>query len=162
MEMTAQILILATWLASVGQTPTTPQPSSSHPDDRLAAVPAPTPVTVEGCVATTREVHGGSTNLAERIGLDDGFLLTSARVVKGRVPAAAADVSSAKAPLMFAITGLSDEQLKPHLGRRVRIEGSVVAGDVPEAGKAEPVAALTVTTIRQIFGTCAVRKASEE
>jgi hypothetical protein len=151
--MTVSLLILSAALATGSipdQTPTTPQPSSSLPDDRLAAVPAPTPATVEGCVVTTREANGEPTNLAERLGLDDGFLLTAARVIKGRAPASAA----AKRPLTFAIDGLSDEQLKPHLGRRVRIEGSVIAGGAAAAGKIEPVAALTATTVRQIPGTC--------
>jgi hypothetical protein len=153
--MTAELLILTALLTTAvdRQTPTPPQPSSSVPDDRLAVVGAPAPATVEGCVATNREVHGGPTNLAERMGLDDGWILTAARVVKGRAPAPAPG-RTAKRP-MYAIEGLSDEQLKPHLGRRVRIEGSFTKGDGTADGHtraALPV--LTVKTVRQIRGEC--------
>ena len=160
--MTAQMLILTGVFATAalaGQATTTPQPSSSVPDDRLAAVPAPAPMIVEGCVATAREVNGGPSNLAERLGLNEGFILTSARVIKGRVPAPA--VTAAKAPRMFVLKGLSDEQLKPHLGRRVRIEGSAVPGGVAETGKEEPLATLTVAAVRQVRGECAMPKPSD-
>lgn len=159
--MIAQMLILTALLATspTGRQASAPaRPSSNTPDDRLASVPAPAMVTVEGCVATAREVHGGSTNLAERIGLDDGFRLTSPRIVKGRAPAGAL----AAKPAMFAIVKLRDEQLKPHLGRRVRIEGSLAVGEAPSGDGKPALAALTARTVRQVAGDCPLRSRSDE
>ncbi len=126
-----------------------------------SAPPAPT-VSVEGCVALESEIPGRKTTLGERTGLDRHFLLSRSKVVKGKAPAAATDAppeASAFAPL-YKISGLTDEQLKIHVGRRVRIEGSF--------GSLEPAAApagtadrsdlveLNVATIRQVPGDCAV------
>jgi hypothetical protein len=157
--MTAHMLILTAVLATStieGQAtiPAPPKPSSNTADDRLASVPAPAMVTVEGCIVTRREVLGGPTDLGERIGLNDHFRLTNARVIKGRAPAGTAPTRGRP---MYVVAGLSDEQLKPHLGHRVRIEGSFAKGDgMAEDGKPGPLAALTATTVRQIPGDCPI------
>jgi hypothetical protein len=155
MEMTARMLILTVGLVTFGieGLPVAQARTVPSSDDRPTAAAAPAPVTVEGCVATSREVRGTSTDLAERIGLDDHFLLTAARVVKGRPPAGTPARRGARP--IFAIEGLSDEQLKPHLARRVRIEGHVAPGVRPAGTTVgQPAAALTVTTIRQVRGAC--------
>jgi len=169
--MTAAFLILTAALATgtpgqQAQVPapapspaTAPTPSPDLPDDRLPAAAAPA-VTVEGCVAAEADVPGRQPNLAERAGLSEDFILTNAKVVKGSAPAAAtADtsggvISQALRP-MFELGGLSGEQLKSHVGRRVRIEGTFdnTHREAP-APVNDDLVELTGTTIVQVQGAC--------
>ena len=144
--MTAQFLLLTAALAS----------TAAAQESTPASKPT---VTVEGCVATENEIPGRKENLAERAGLSEDFILVNAKVVKGRAPAAAKDdtggvVSNALRP-MYEIGGLTDEQLKVHVGRRVRIDGtfSNLARDAA-APKNDDLVELNATTIRQVPGTC--------
>jgi hypothetical protein len=144
-----------------------PKPSSDLPDDR---VPAAGPlVTVEGCVADENEIPGRQANLAERAGIAEDFILTNANVIKGTAPSTATDdtsggvVSKALRP-MFEIGGLSSQQLKTHLGHRVRIEGTFGNVGRPDGGAPlnDDLVELNGTTIVQVPGACtAVPRKSE-
>ena len=156
--MSVPVLLLAAGLATAGlavqqPAPVPPRPSSSAPDDRLATLAPPAPVVVEGCVLTARELNGKPTDVGERLGLNEHFLLASAKVVKGKAPAGVV-----AAPATYAIAGLSDEQLTLHVGRRVRIDGTFGSLD-RTAARGDGDAArpeLTATTIRQVPGDCAL------
>jgi hypothetical protein len=158
--MSVPILFLAAALASTAwpQQPVSapPRPSSNAPDDRLATLAPPAPVAVEGCVATEREIKGRPSDVGERTGLNNHFVLTAAKVLKGRAPTA-----DAAGTLTYAIEGLTDEQLSVHVGRRVRIEGtfgSVDRAATPTDAKDAALPELTATTIRQVPGDCSVPK----
>jgi hypothetical protein len=161
--MTAHILILTAALLMPAERQASaapPAPSSPGNDTRPAGAPAPPAATVEGCVLTAREVRGGAANLAEKIGLDDGFVLTAARVIKGRGPARAA---ARTARPTYMLEGLSDEQLKPHVGRRVRIEGRFAPDDGAAVdSKTGALAVLTAATIRQVPGDCPAPEVPED
>jgi hypothetical protein len=148
--MTAELLFLSAALATgVAAQESTPTPKAT--------------VAVEGCVVTENEIPGRKENLAERAGLSEDFILVNAKVVKGEAPAVAADdsggvVSAALRP-MYEIGGLTDEQLKIHVGRRVRIEGSFSNLDRDASHhKNDDLVELNAATIRQIPGTCGVPK----
>lgn len=162
--MSVQLLLLVAALAggtSAGQQPTTapPKPSSNTPDDRLATPAIPPKVSVDGCVATGAEV-GRKADLREKTGLDDHFVLVAARVVTGKGPLVATSAPQKAGGSMFKISGLTDEQVKIHVGRRVRIEGSfgnleqssVATDALPQDNLVE----LNVATIRQVPGDCAI------
>jgi hypothetical protein len=149
--MTAQFLFLTAALATgaVAAQESTPAPKAM--------------VAVEGCVVTENEIPGRKENLAERAGLSEDFILVNAKVVKGQAPAAADDdtggVVSAGLRPMYEIGGLTDEQLKIHVGRRVRIEGSFSNLDRdPSHHKNDDLVELSAATIRQIPGACGVPK----
>ncbi len=61
---------------------------------------------------------------------------------------------------MFKISGLTDEQMKIHVGRRVRIEGSFGNLEQPsvpsDAAPQDNLVELNVATIRQVPGDCAL------
>jgi hypothetical protein len=160
--MSVQVLFLVAALTSgvAGpQQPTSapPKPSSNTPDDRLATPAVPPAVSVEGCVATGAEV-GRKPDLREKTGLDDHFVLVGAKIVKGKGPLAA-PVSANGA--MFKISGLTDEQLKIHVGRRVRIEGrfgNLEQPSMPSAEAPDNLVELNVGTIRQVPGACSLPK----
>jgi hypothetical protein len=150
---------LAAALAAPQQTASAPpRPSSNASDDRLATLAPPAPVVVEGCVATAREVKGQASDVGERTALGDHFVLTSAKVLKGKTPAVAV---AAPGPATYAIDGLTDEQLKLHLGRRVRIDGTF--GSLERAAtsidpKDTDFLELSAATIRQVPGDCSMPK----
>jgi hypothetical protein len=169
--MTVQILFLTAALAAgaaATQQPATsaPRPPAGSANDPTA-VPTTRPstaalVTVEGCVASENEIPGRKENVAERVGLAEDFILTSAKVVRGQAPSVPRDTSgglvSAALRPMYEIGGLTAEQLKVHVGRRVRIEGHFgnLDGERPSDPKNDDLIELNAATIRQVPGDCAV------
>jgi len=164
--MSVVILFLAVVLASTRA----PQQSSSTPPnpssnvsadrlaDRLAAGTPPAPVVVEGCVETQREIKGHASDAGEFTGLNDHFVLTGAKVIKGPAPAVA---FATAAPAIYRIEGFTDEQLTVHVGHRVRIDGtfgSVDRGAPPADPKHAELSELTASTIRQVPGDCSIPK----
>ena len=159
--MPVPVLLLAVALASAAvpqqSTSTSPKPSSNASNDRLPTLAPPAPVVVEGCVVTQREVRGHSSDIGERTGLNDHFLLTGAKVLKGKAPA----IAAAARPAIYAIDGLTDEQLMVHVGRRVRIDGafgSLDRGATAINGKDTDFLELSAATIRQVPGDCSMPK----
>jgi hypothetical protein len=165
--MQAHFLILTAALttgALAAQAPT-PRPTADAPGDRPAATTAMPAVTVEGCVATENEIPGRKANVAERAGISEDYILTSAKMIKGQAPAAATTdqsggvVSNALRP-MYEIGGLSKDQLKSHVGHRVRIDGSFgnVSRAAPGAPLNDDLVELTGTSIRMVPGACTPKK----
>ena len=141
--MSVVIIVLAAALAASAAA----QQPSSTPSDR---------VVVEGCVVPEREVKGHASDVAERIGFNEHFVLFAAKVIEGRAPEVAAAPSG---PPIYVIAGLTDEQLDVHVGRRVRIDGtfgSIDRGATPADPKNADVVDLTVSTIRQVPGDCSI------
>jgi hypothetical protein len=163
--MTPQPVLFAALLAAsmAGlQQPTSapPRPSSNTPDDRLATPAIPPKVSVEGCLVTEAELPNGIADLGERTGLDQHFALVNGKVVKGKGPVTAPAggtgvVSTALSPI-FHLHGLTDEQLKLHVGHRVRIDGSFTNLDASTAssGTGKERVQLEIATIRQVPGDC--------
>ncbi len=157
--MSASILFLATVLATSAvaiQQPTSapPKPSSNTPDDRLPTPAIPPAVAIEGCVETDRELPGRRGDIAGKMGLDKHFVLANGKVVKGKAP-----IAAGAGLAMYRLQGLTDEQLKLHVGRRVRVDGSFgnLDASTPAAG-GDALVELNVATIRQIPGDCSVPK----
>jgi hypothetical protein len=86
-------------------------------------------------------------------------VLAGARVVKGKAPRVTRDGAGPIAGSLFKISGLTDEQLKVHVGRRVRIEGRFGGLERPAAppdtAPQDNLVELAVATIRQVPGVCA-------
>ena len=163
--MSAPLLFLAAALVSgpAAQQPTSapPQPSAKAPGNRPATSPVPAKVSVDGCVATGAEV-GRKADLREKTGLDEHFVLVGAKVVRGKGPLAATSAPAVASGPMYKISGLTDEQVKIHVGYRVRIEGSFGTLEQPATATEAPqdnLIELNVATIRQVPGTCAIPKA---
>jgi len=157
--MSVVIVFLVATLAAVGapQQPssTPPKPSSNASDDRKATLRPPAPVVVEGCVETGREVKGHASDLGELTGLNDHFVLTAAKVIKGTAPVVAAATA---APAIYRIDGFTDEQLTVHVGHRVRVDGTFDSGAPPADPKEAGFLELAASTIRQVPGDCSIPK----
>jgi len=134
-------------LAAVLATSVAAQQPSSTPT-------APARAVVEGCVVREREVKGHASDVGERIGYNEHFMLFAAKVLEGKAPAAATP-----GPAIYGIHGLTDEQLEVHVGRRVRIDGtfgSIDRGAAPADPTHANVLELTAATIRQVPGACSI------
>ena len=146
--MNAQILLMAVALTggAAGGQQTLP-----------AAAPM---VATEGCVITAREIPGLQSDMGQKAGLDKHFVLANAKVVKGTAPTAPPATSLAPGyGTVYRIHGLTDEQLKVHVGRRVRVEGRFGTPEAaPSADHPGDFIGLNVTTIRQVPGECSLPK----
>jgi hypothetical protein len=163
---TAMALALSVGLAAQSSQTQPPTPQSQQP----AATAQGHQVTVEGCLFQEKDVPGRQPNVAERTGVMEDYILTAANFVKGEVPgapkaAAAGDpaqpVGTSGSEPMYEVVGLDDERLKPHVGKRVQIEGSVDPKDFEEYKAAkergEPLNDLPeirATSIREGSGEC--------
>ena len=127
------------------QTGNPPQYPPQQPPAPTAAQATSQTVTLEGCLVQEKDVPGRAPNVAEKAGVMEDYILTSAKVLKG-VPhaagAAGATGAAAEQPTgtsgmgaatsMFEVRGIEDTQLKSFLGQRVEIEGRVNPADFAE------------------------------
>jgi len=155
---------------SVGaQTPANPQ--TPPQPDRTPTAAAGTQdraqtqtVRAEGCLKREADVPGRKPNVAERAGVSEDYILTGTKMVRGSAPAGstatgeAASRGTAAASMMYQVKGLSDDELKSNLNKRVQIEGKFEDLDRATApDRNSPNADLVDlrgTTIKQISGTC--------
>ena len=125
------------------QTGNPPQnPPQNPPAAPTAAQAASQSVTLEGCLVQEKDVPGRAPNVAEKAGVLEDYILTSAKFLKGVPHAAGATGAAAEQPTgtsgmgaakaMFEVRGIEDTQLKSFLGQRVEIEGRVNPADFAE------------------------------
>lgn len=160
----AGALVLSASLAAEHPMPQTPQTPTAQdparPQDEAKTV------TVEGCLVREADVPGRQPNVAERAGIGDDYILTSTKIIKGSAPASARARSgeqptgTAGANLdMYEVEGIDDEQLKSHVGRRVRIDGKFEnvdrAGAETERGTStKDLVEIRASAIRPVAGEC--------
>jgi hypothetical protein len=120
-------------------------------------------VTVEGCLVREQDVPGRAPNPAEKAGVMEDYILTNTKIVKGSAPAGtAAEAKPGDTPTgtsgsstMYDVKGLEGSQLKPHVGKRVQIEGTFAdLTKSPSAKPGEDLADLRGTAIRPATGDC--------
>lgn len=160
---------LSTALAAQNPPPTQPPaqpPSASQPSMAQAAQS----VTVEGCLVKEKDVPGRAPNPAEKAGVMEDFILTSARVKSPGSAAPTAEQPTGTSGIkgsMFEVKGLEANRLQEFVGQRVEIVGKVDSKDVAERSreKASPsgepagdLPELQATSIKKIEGTCPAAK----
>jgi hypothetical protein len=159
---------LAAQAPSPGQTPTpsdrpaTPSTAPASPSGQQPSAARPTTVTLTGCLVREQDVPGRKPNVAERAGVLEDYILTSAAAASG---AAGAAGSSAKISSMYKVEGIPDEKLKSLVGKKVEIVGRVDDDDAREAvgtaGAATPakpsddMPEFEATAIKEVPGECA-------
>jgi hypothetical protein len=136
---------------------TSSQPTNGSQTDRSRASSG-TPATVEGCLHREADVPGRRPNIAERAGIGEDYLLTQSRIVKGSGPSGETDEGGSSA--IYDVQGLSVDQLKSNVNRRVQIDGTFAheerAQKGPEVnGTGNDLVELNGTTIRSVSGDCA-------
>lgn len=135
------------------------------------AQPPSAQVTVEGCLMSEADVPGRQPSLTERAGIRQDYILTTTKVVKGSEPRTitaatqpgATSTSTARgAAAMYKVEGVSGDDLKRHLGRRVQIDGvfeNLGSAQVTPEGQGPSGALVQIrgTMIRPAAGDCAAK-----
>ena len=139
--------------------PATPQTQPQTPAAQSQPI-----ATVEGCLVREQDVPGRAPNAAERAGVLEDYILTSAKVVKGSAPPAAASSARPGEPVgtsgsasvtMFDVKGMDDARLKEFVGKRVQIDGTFADVEKsPSAKPTEDLIDLRATAIRAASGDC--------
>jgi len=148
------------------------EPQYPPKDPTPSALAQPGSVTVEGCLLREEDVPGRKPSVAERAGMMEDYVLTSATIVKGSTSASGATapkpsetpIGTSGSQQMYDVKGIDDAQLKPLVGRRVQIEG-IIATVAPPAAMPDPQTGATPrasndipdirgTVIRQVSGDC--------
>jgi hypothetical protein len=142
-------------------------PPRQDPTTRPPAAQQDKAVTVEGCLVREADVPGRKPNVAERAGIAEDYILTSAKVIKGSAPAGYGAARPGETPTgtsgmagaMYEVGGIDDEKLKQHVGQRVQIEGTVESLDRAKAPKegqtpADDLVEIRGTVIRKVAGNC--------
>jgi len=153
--------------AAMAQNPQTPSPQAPAPPTTAPATGSttgsqdrPTMVTVEGCLVREADVPGRKPNIAERAGVTEDYILTSTKMVKGTAPAASLG-STRSASAMYEVEGISEADLKTHLGRRVQIDGTFANTDRAKPstseGANEELVELRGSVIRSAAGDCTAK-----
>jgi hypothetical protein len=149
--------------------PQNPPRQTPPPQDptRTPSTQAQANVTVEGCLMREADVPGRKPNVAERAGIAEDYILTSAKVIKGSAPAGTAPARPGESPTgtagtrdqMYEVEGIAEADLKKNVGRRVQIEGMFENVDraraTPESKTpADDLVEINGKTIRQVSGEC--------
>jgi len=133
------------------------QPSSGSQTDRSRASSG-TPATVEGCLHREADVPGRRPTIAERAGIGEDFVLTRSRIVKGSGPSGETKEGGPSA--IYDVQGLSVDQLKSNVNKRVQIDGTfgheerAQKGPEPN-GTGNDLVELKGAAIRAVSGDCA-------
>jgi hypothetical protein len=148
---------LALTASAAGQTPTPASTSPAQPAASAAGV-----VTVEGCLMREDDVPGRKSNVAEKVGVGEDYILTTTKMVKGSAPSAGAGAASSGAVgtsgttttsgAMYDINGIDDDTLKQHVNRRVQVDGTFDNLDGGMKGNA--LIEIKATGIRPVSGEC--------
>jgi hypothetical protein len=146
--------VLATLAIAVSAAAQAPQTQTTTPPAASQAASA-AKVTVEGCLVREQDVPGRKPNIVERQGVMEDYILTSTKIVKG-ADQPTGTAGTAAAPRMYQVKGIADTMLKPLLGKRVQIEGTLKDLDEPAKPAAgnEDLADIQGTQIRQVSGEC--------
>jgi hypothetical protein len=157
----ASVFALSVSVAAQNPPPQTPP---TQPPATQATAPM---ATLEGCLVKEADVPGRKPNVAERAGIAEDYILTQIKLIKGNLPPGAMETKPGTPvgtagytrATMFEVTGINDEELKKHVGHRVRIEGTFQNVDrlraKPETQTpTDDLAEIRGTVIRQVSGEC--------
>jgi hypothetical protein len=162
----AVVLALGLTTALAAQNPPPTQPPAQPPSASQPAMAQPQSVTLEGCLVREKDVPGRAPNPAEKAGVMEDFILTSARIKTPGSAAPTAEQPTGTSGVkigMYEVKGLESNRLEEFVGQRVEIVGKVNPKDVSERARektnpaGEPAGDLPeiqATSIKKTEGTC--------
>jgi hypothetical protein len=104
---------------------------------------------------------GRKPKVTEQPTASEDYVLINTKIVTGTAPSAAASGSRTVAQ-MYKVDGITDGQLKWHVGRRVQIDGSFdhvdrAAASSEEGTSADDLVEIEGSAIKQVAGDCPTR-----
>jgi hypothetical protein len=111
-------LVFTMAIGSAAYAQSVPKPAGTASSGQSAGAS----VTVEGCVMKEVDVPNRRPpeNQKAQAEADDDYVLTNTKIISGTAPSAPANSPS----LMYDIEGITKDQLKSHVGKRVQIDGA--------------------------------------
>jgi hypothetical protein len=116
-------LTLAGAISLSAQTPQTSpsQPQTDRQRPSTGSTAGEQSVTVTGCVKQEKDVPGRTPNVAERAGIGDDYILTNVKMSSG------SSTSGMGLAQMYELKGVSEAELKKHVGHQVEVMGRLSA-----------------------------------
>jgi hypothetical protein len=114
-----------------------PQPTTQQPRPTASEGPS---TTLTGCLYREDSIPGRTPNVAEKAGVLEDYILADARTardpsrlpdrpVAGGAPPSAGDTAGLATGRMYKVTKIDDERLKPLIGKRVEVTGTIKPDD---------------------------------
>jgi hypothetical protein len=126
--------------------PATPPQAQKPMTDSPRTGNANQAVTITGCLKEEKDVPGLKPNMAERAGVTDDYVLTNVKTAPGSA------VSGIGVGTMYEIEGISEAELKKHVGHQVELVGKIdTPSGTPAAGDAPD---FTATSLKMVAATC--------
>lgn len=174
----AVVLTVGTLAAAQNPSPAAQQPPSSTtsapqaPAGQAATAQKPATITLAGCLVREEDVPGRKPNVAERVGVGEDYILTSAAPAEqsggaAQAPGAAGtsgSIASRNISTMYKVEGIPDERLKQLVGKKVEVTGRVDADDARETpvgttgatpkAPSDDMPEFEATAIREVPGSC--------
>jgi hypothetical protein len=156
MTGTIAALTLAGSLSLNAQTPQTPSPNPAAPpqagrpatDTQRATGNADQAITITGCLKEEKDVPELKPNAAEKVGVSDDYVLTNVKIAAGSA------VSGIGVGTMYEVEGISEAELKKHVGHQVELMGRIaqpMTGTTPSATDAPD---FNATSLKMVAATC--------
>lgn len=161
--------------APTAQQPSPPATSAQQPPagQQPATAQKPATITLSGCLVREQDVPGRKPNVAERVGVGEDYILTSAAPAEqaggaAQAPGAAGtsgSIASRNISTMYKVEGIPDDRLKQLVGKKVEVTGRVDEDDARETPvgttgatpktPADDMPEFEATAIREVPGSCA-------
>ena len=156
MTGTLTALTIAGAITLNAQTPQAPSPSPQAPPqvqqpmrDAARTGTADQAITITGCLKAEKDVAGLKPNVAEKAGVTDDYVLTNVKIAAGSA------VSGIGVGPMYEVEGISEADLKKHVGHQVELMGSIAATAATAAGAAVTDAPdFNATSLKMVAATC--------
>ena len=155
MTGTLTALAMAGAITLNAQTPQAPQapspaapPQASQPvSDTQRTGNADQAITIVGCLKEEKDVPGLKPSAVEKAGVTDDYVLTNVKIAPGSA------VSGIGVGPMYEIEGLSESDLKMHVGHQVQLMGRIVQPAGPPSVTDAP--DFNATSLKMVAATCA-------
>ena len=138
------------------QTPQAPPPNPSAApqaqrpvsDTQRATGNADQMITIAGCLKEEKDVPGLKPSVAEKAGVTDDYVLTNVKIAPGSA------VSGIGVGPMYEIEGISESDLKKHVGHQVELMGRIVQPSAGTPASVSDAPDFNATSLKMVAATC--------
>lgn len=105
-------------------------------------------ITIAGCLKEEKDVPGLKPSGAEKAGMTDDYVLTNVKIAAGSA------VSGIGVGPMYEVEGISEAELKKHVGHQVELMGRIVQPTTGTAASATDAPDFNATSLKMVAATC--------
>jgi len=126
----------------------TPQAERPASDSQRATGNADQAITITGCLKEEKDVPGLKPNPAEKAGVTDDYVLTNVKIAAGSA------VSGIGVGTMYEVEGISEAELKKHVGHQVELMGRIAQPMAGTTASATDAPDFNATSLKMVAATC--------